>query len=103
MEMQNFYVNDQVDNKQFEVEWNPGGENLGDYTSKHHKAEHQRDVWPIYLYEDSLPRIHQQAMTPSTLRGWVGNRSKGKQAPLSLLPVKKRTRWGAPVGRAIIR
>ena len=44
MEMQYFYVNDQVDNKQFEVEWNPGGETLGDYTSKHNEAKHHRDV-----------------------------------------------------------
>ena len=82
MEMQYFYVNDQVDNKQFEVEWNPGGENLGDYTSKHHEAKHHKDVRPIYLHEEGSPRVLQRAMTPSALRGCVGNRSKGK-APLT--------------------
>ena len=62
MEMKYFYVNDQVDNKQFEVEWNPVGENLGNYTSKHHKAKHHKDVCLIYLDKDGLPRVLQQAM-----------------------------------------
>ena len=44
MEMQYFYVNDQVDNKQFKVEWHPCQENLGNYNSKHHKTKHHRDV-----------------------------------------------------------
>ena len=49
MEVQYFYVNDQVDNRQLEVEWNPGGENLGDYTSKHHKAKHQ-EMFDQFIY-----------------------------------------------------
>ena len=40
MEMKYFYAADQVENKQFKVEWHPGGENLGDYPSKHHEAKH---------------------------------------------------------------
>ena len=103
MEMKYFYGNDQVDNKQFEVEWNPGRENLGNYTSEHHEAKHHKDVCPIYLHEDSSLRVLQQAMTPSALQGCVGNRSKGKQAPLSQLPVRHRTRRGAPAGHATIR
>ena len=44
MEIQYFYINDQVDNKEFKVEWHPGQKNLGDYNSKHHETRKHRDV-----------------------------------------------------------
>ena len=44
MEKNYFYVIDQVDNKQFIVEWYPGHENLGDYILKHHEEKHHKEV-----------------------------------------------------------
>eukprot|EP00956_Cyclotella_meneghiniana_P029456 scaffold71333_cov23-Cyclotella_meneghiniana.AAC.1 len=40
MEMRYFWVADQVQRKQFDVKWQPGQENLGDYYTKHHPASH---------------------------------------------------------------
>ena len=47
MEMQYFYVCNQVKDKQFYVRWHPGQENLVNYTSKHHLARHRMRVQPI--------------------------------------------------------
>jgi hypothetical protein len=30
--------------KQFDVYWRPGRENLGDYHTKHHSAQHHKDM-----------------------------------------------------------
>ena len=40
MEMQFFWVTDQVLNKEFDVQWHPGKENLADYFTKHFDAAH---------------------------------------------------------------
>ena len=44
MEKNYFYVIDEVDNKQFIVECYPGHKKLADYTSKHHKERHHKEV-----------------------------------------------------------
>ena len=84
MEMRYFYVVDQVENKNFDIKWYPGQENLGDYCSKHHEASDHRAVRPIYLHEENSPSLLPRAKTPSTLRGCLGNRSR--PAPLTQLP-----------------
>ena len=88
MEMRYFYVVDQVDNKQFVVEWYPGQENLADYTSKHHEAKHHREVRPIYLHEKNSPRFLQRAETPSSLRGCVGTGQRGNMRPAPLTQLR---------------
>jgi hypothetical protein len=35
---------DRVHQKQFDVYWRPGRENLGDYYTKHHSAQHHKDM-----------------------------------------------------------
>ena len=60
MEKNYFYVVDQVDNKQFIVEWYPGQENLADYLSKHHEAKHHKEVRKIYLHDKDSPRVLQR-------------------------------------------
>ena len=42
MEMQYFWIADQVARKQFDVKWHPGLENLGDYHTKHHPLAHHQ-------------------------------------------------------------
>ena len=94
MEMQYFYTCDQVKRKQFDVQYHPGQENLGDYNSKHHETKHHRDVRPIYLHMQNSPRTLSRAMTASSLRGCVLNLRKGstRPAPLTQLPGDQRPR-----------
>ena len=56
MEMRYFYSCDQVKEGNFDVQWHPGLENLGDYTTKHHDAKHHMNVRPIYLHTKDSPR-----------------------------------------------
>ena len=73
-EMRYFYACDQVKERQFDVRHHRGAENLGDYTSKHFHGPHHRNVRPLYLHEENSPRYLPRAMTPSDLRGCVGNK-----------------------------
>jgi hypothetical protein len=87
MEMRYFYICDQVKNKEFNVRWHPGQENLADYASKHHDSRHHRQVRPIYLHEADSPTHLPRALTPSALRGCVGNKPVGSVGrPLAMLP-----------------
>jgi hypothetical protein len=88
MEMRSFYICDQVKNKEFDVRWHPGQENLGDYASKHHDSRHHQTVRPIYLHQSDSPTILPRALTPSALRGCVENKLVGSHigCPLAMLP-----------------
>ena len=46
MEIQIFLVTDQVLNKEFDVQWHSGKENLADYFTKHVDAAHHQHVRP---------------------------------------------------------
>ena len=46
MEMQFFWVTDQVKNGSFDVQWHPGAENLADYFTKHFTSKHHQEVRP---------------------------------------------------------
>jgi hypothetical protein len=37
--------------KQFEVHWQPGHDNLGDYHTKHHSAQHHKDMLGLILHQ----------------------------------------------------
>ena len=67
MEMRLFWVRDQVMNKEFDLKWHPGKENLADYFTKHFDARHHQSVYPWYVHE-------QGAAAPKALRvrGCVG-------------------------------
>jgi hypothetical protein len=87
MEMRYFYICDQVKNKEFDVRWHPGQENLGDYASKHHEGRHHKEVRPIYLHEQDSPTLLPRALRPSALRGCVGIKPLGHVGrPRSVLP-----------------
>jgi hypothetical protein len=40
-----------VRQKQFDVHWRPGHENLGDYHTKHHSAQHNKDMHVLILHQ----------------------------------------------------
>jgi hypothetical protein len=44
MEMRYHWLADRVRQKQFDVYWRPGRENLGDYHTTHHSVQHHKDM-----------------------------------------------------------
>jgi hypothetical protein len=56
MDMRYHWQRDRVRQKQFDVYWRPGRENLGDYHTKHHYAQHHKDMRGLILHQaNSLP------------------------------------------------
>jgi hypothetical protein len=51
MDMQYHWITDRVRQKQFDVYWRPGCENIGDYHTKHHSAQHHKDMRHFILHE----------------------------------------------------
>jgi len=72
MEMQYFWVADQVDQGYYLNQWYSWQENLGDYQSKHHIGIHHFTVRPWYLYQANSPLILPRELAPAALRGCVG-------------------------------
>jgi hypothetical protein len=62
MDMRYHWLTDRVPQKQFDVYCRPGRENLGDYHTKHHSAQHHKDMRGLIL---------QQASSLQVLRGCV--------------------------------
>jgi hypothetical protein len=62
MDMRYHWLTDRVRQKQFDVYWRPGRENLGDYHTKHHSAQHHKDMRGLIL---------QQANSLQVLQGCV--------------------------------
>jgi hypothetical protein len=44
-------LTDRVRQKQFDVYWRPGRENLGDYHTTHHSAQHHKDMRGLILHQ----------------------------------------------------
>ena len=72
MEMRYFWVGDQVKNGVVSVQWAPGAENMGDYTTKHFTTPHHTRFRPLYIHMPNSPRELPRVMTPRDLRGCVG-------------------------------
>jgi len=96
MEMRYFAITDRVKQKEFDVRWHPGLENLGDYLSKHHDAPHHIKVRPIYLHTPESPRILIRAQRPSILRGCVGKSGGGYVRGRPLPTISPRNRMLVP-------
>jgi hypothetical protein len=62
MDMKYYWLQDRVRQKQYDVYWRPGKDNLDDYHTKHHAAQHHQDMRPIMLH---------QANSLNILRGCV--------------------------------
>ena len=88
MDMRYFYSCDQVKRQNFDVQWHPGLECLGDYPSKHHTTSHHQNVQPIYLHTKDSLLFLTRAPKPSDLRGCVGKTLAGykRGRPLPVLP-----------------
>jgi hypothetical protein len=79
MDMRYHWLTDRVHQKQFKVYWQPGRENLGDYHTKHHSAQHHKDMRHLILHEANSLQV---------LRGFV-----------KLLPIPQPTAHARPHGR----
>jgi hypothetical protein len=75
LEMQYHWLTDRVRQNQFDVYWRPGRENLGDYHTKHHSAQHHKDMLHLILHEANSLQV---------LRGCV------KLLPLPQPPLRAR-------------
>jgi hypothetical protein len=53
MDMRYHWLADRVHQKQFDVYWRPGHENLGDSHTKHHSAQHHKDMRGLILHQAS--------------------------------------------------
>jgi hypothetical protein len=51
MDMQYNWLTNSVGQKQFDVYWQPGRENIGDYHTKHHSAQHHKDMRGFILHQ----------------------------------------------------
>jgi hypothetical protein len=56
MDMRYHWLTDRVRQKQFDVYWRPGCENLGDYHTNHHSAQHHKDMRGLILQQAN--RLH---------------------------------------------
>jgi hypothetical protein len=75
MDMRYHWLTDRVRQKQFDIYWRSGRENLGDYHTKHHSAQHHKDTRGL---------ISHQANSIQVLRGCV------KLLPLPQLSLRAR-------------
>jgi hypothetical protein len=87
MAMRYHYLTDRVRQKQFAVYWRPGRENLADYHTKHHSAQHHKDMRHLILHEANSLQV---------LRGC------DKLLPLPQPPVRARTAQRATQLRCVL-
>ena len=101
MEMQFFWIIDQVKHRHCDVKWHPGQENLDHYFTKAFTGKHHFAVHPWYLYEGNSPRALPWAAAPTTLRGSVGTLQGGyiKSVPLPCIHVGSKQ---VPIAKAAI-
>jgi hypothetical protein len=59
MDMIYYWLTDRVRQKQFDVYRRPGRENLGDYHTKHHSAQHDKDMRGLILNETNSLQVLQ--------------------------------------------
>jgi hypothetical protein len=51
MDMRYHWPTNRLRQKQFDIYWRPGRENLSDYHTKHHSAQHHKDMCNLMLHE----------------------------------------------------
>ena len=49
IDMRFYWLRDRIEQKQFQVHWQPGSANFADYFTKHHPAKHHQNIRPAYL------------------------------------------------------
>jgi Reverse transcriptase (RNA-dependent DNA polymerase) len=49
IDMRFYWLRDRIEQKQFQVHWQPGSLNFADYFTKHHPPKHHQNIRPAYL------------------------------------------------------
>jgi hypothetical protein len=57
MDMRYHWLTDRVRQKQFDIYWRPGRDNLGDYHTKHHSAQHHKDMRGLILHQANILQV----------------------------------------------
>jgi hypothetical protein len=57
MDMRYHWLTDRVRQKQFDIYWRPGRENLGDCHTKHHSAQHHKDMRGLILHQANILQV----------------------------------------------
>jgi hypothetical protein len=57
MDMKYHWLTDRVRQKQFDVYWRPGKDNLGDYHTNHHSAQHHKDMRQFILHQANILNV----------------------------------------------
>jgi hypothetical protein len=57
MDMRYHWLTDRFRKKQFDVYWRPGRENLGNYDTKHHSAQHHKDMRGLILHQANILQV----------------------------------------------
>jgi hypothetical protein len=68
MDMRYHWLTNRVRKKEVDVYWRPGRENLGDYHTKHHSAQHQKDMRQLILHEAIVFRFSEGVINYSHSR-----------------------------------
>jgi hypothetical protein len=76
MDMRYHWLTDRFRQKQFDIYWRPGRENLGDYHTKYYSAQHHKEMRGLILHQENSLQV---------LRGCV------KLLPLPQPPLRART------------
>ena len=86
--MRYFYSCEQVRRGNFNVQYHPGLECLGDYPPKYHITAHHQNVRSIYLHTNESLLFLLRAPNLSDMRGCVGKTLAGYKhgRPLPMLP-----------------
>jgi hypothetical protein len=64
MDMRYYWLTDRVCETQFYVYWRPGHENLGDYHTKHHSAQHHNDMRGLILHQANSLQVLRGCLKP---------------------------------------
>jgi hypothetical protein len=57
MDMRYHWLTYRVREKQVDVSWWPGRDNLGDYHTKHHSAQHQKDMCGLIIHQANILQV----------------------------------------------
>jgi hypothetical protein len=58
MDMRFYWIQDRIEQGQYRVYWEPGGENLADCFTKHHSSAHHKMMRNQYVHNTPAPVIH---------------------------------------------
>jgi hypothetical protein len=70
MDMRYYWIQDRIEQGQFNISWSPGDTNLGHYYTEHHSPSHHKRLRPFYLHSHAAPTVHHNTKHP-VLRGCV--------------------------------